>query len=30
MMRFRRSVLAVLVLMSFAVLAQSQTSRDLL
>jgi heat shock protein HslJ len=29
MMRFRRSVLAVLVLMSFAVLAQSQTSRDL-
>jgi len=28
-MRFRRSVLAVLVLMSFAVLAQSQTSRDL-
>ena len=28
-MRFRRSVLAVLVLMSFGVLAQSQTSRDL-
>jgi len=28
-MRFRRSVLAVLVLMCFAVMAQSQTSRDL-
>jgi heat shock protein HslJ len=29
MMRFRRSVLAVLALMSFAVMVQSQTSRDL-
>jgi len=29
MMRFRRSVQAVLLLMSFAVVAQSQTSRDL-
>src|ERR1700752_3575335 len=28
-MRFRRSLLAVLVLMSFAALVQSQTSRDL-